>query len=108
VVAANQGAQFRNYPPFSWPGGSMVVDYDGRILAQADPGPGEKVVVAPIDVAALRAERTRRAGHDMRAHLRSEVHGYLGRTWLAPGGRKPLDKTRIEQRILNAKRKLAR
>src|SRR5213079_1356943 len=48
VVAANQGAQLGNYPPFSWPGGSMVVDYDGRILAQADPGPGEKVVVAPI------------------------------------------------------------
>ena len=39
VVAANQGAGASNYPPFSWPGGSMVVDFDGRILAQADPGP---------------------------------------------------------------------
>jgi len=77
VVAANQGASLRHYPPFSWPGGSMVVDYDGRILAQADVGPGEKIVVAPIDLAALRAERTRRTGHDMRAHLRSEVHDYL-------------------------------
>ena len=45
VVAANQGASLAHYPPFSWPGGSMVVDYDGRILAQADPGPGEKIVV---------------------------------------------------------------
>src|SRR5262249_22773403 len=51
VVAANQGASLENYPPFSWPGGSMVVDYDGRILAQADPGPGEKIVVGPIDLA---------------------------------------------------------
>ncbi len=42
VVAANQGASLSHYPPFSWPGGSMVVDFDGRILAQADPGPGEK------------------------------------------------------------------
>ena len=40
VVAANQGASLRHYPPYSWPGGSMVVDYDGRILAQASPGPG--------------------------------------------------------------------
>ena len=40
-------------PPFAWPGGSMVVDYDGRILAQVDPGPGEKIVVGPIDLAAL-------------------------------------------------------
>ncbi len=52
----------------------MVVDYDGRILAQADPGPGEKIVVAPIDIAALRAERDRRAGHHMLAHRRSEAY----------------------------------
>ncbi|MHC4751029.1 MAG: nitrilase-related carbon-nitrogen hydrolase, partial [Planctomycetota bacterium] len=38
VVAANQSASLQNYPPFSWPGGSMIVDYDGRILAQAEPG----------------------------------------------------------------------
>ena len=31
--------------------------------AQADPGPGEKIVVGPIDLAALRAERHRRRGH---------------------------------------------
>ena len=42
VVAANQGASAANYPPFSWPGGSMIVDFDGRILAQADPGPARR------------------------------------------------------------------
>jgi len=73
VVASNQGAQLRHYPPFSWPGGSMIVDYDGRILAQADPGAGEKIVVAPIDVARLRVERERRQGHQMIAHLRTET-----------------------------------
>jgi len=74
VVAANQGASLRHYPPFSWPGGSMIVDYDGRVLAQADPGPGEKIVVGPIDLAALRAERARRRGHHMLAHLRNEAY----------------------------------
>jgi len=74
VVAANQGARADHYPPFSWPGGSMIVDYDGRILAQADPGPGEKIVVGPIDLAALRAERERRRGHHMLAHLRTEAY----------------------------------
>ena len=77
VVAANQGAQGEHYPPFSWPGGSMVVDYDGRILAQADPGPGEKIVVGPIDIAALRAERDRRQGHHMLAHMRTEAYANL-------------------------------
>jgi predicted amidohydrolase len=106
VVAANQGAQLKNYPPFSWPGGSMVVDYDGRILAQADPGAGEKVVVGPIDIEALRAERARRRGHDTRAHLRSEVHSYLERGWLAPGGPRELAQESIERRIEDAKKKL--
>lgn len=52
----------------------MVVDFDGRILAQADPGPGEKIVVGPIDIAALRHERGRRRGHDVLSHLRTEAY----------------------------------
>lgn len=87
VVAANQGAALKRYAPFSWPGGSMIVDYDGRILAQADPGPGEKIVVAPVDVGALRYERQRRSGHQPLAHLRSEAYPMYGKTYFAPGQR---------------------
>jgi len=74
VVAANQGASDNKYPPFSWPGGSMVVDYDGRTLAEASAGPGERIVLAPINIDALRQERQRRTGHSMPAHLRSELY----------------------------------
>lgn len=74
VVAANQGASLRHYPPYSWPGGSQVVDYDGRLLAQASPGPGERIVVAPVDISALRHERAARRGHHMLAHLRTEAY----------------------------------
>ena len=107
VVAANQGAEMKNYPPFSWPGGSMVVDFDGRILAQADPGPGEKVVVAPIDLGALRAERTRRIGHDTLSHTRSELYEYLsvGRLSRAQG---PITDDSIKARIADAKGRLAK
>jgi predicted amidohydrolase len=79
VVAANQAANVPDYPPFSWPGGSMVVDFDGRVLAQAEPGPFTKVVVAPIDIGTLRAERARRGGHDMLGHLRTEAYRYMNR-----------------------------
>ncbi|MGH9139634.1 MAG: nitrilase-related carbon-nitrogen hydrolase, partial [Vicinamibacterales bacterium] len=74
VVAANQGASLRHYPPYSWPGGSQVVDFDGRLLADASPGPGERIVVAPVDVSALRHERQTRTGHHMLAHLRTEAY----------------------------------
>jgi predicted amidohydrolase len=86
VVAANQGASLKHYPPFSWPGGSMIVDFDGRLLAQADPGPGEKIVVGPIDIASLRAERERRQGHHMLAHLRMEAYKEYFRGTIYPGG----------------------
>ena len=74
VVAANQGASLRHYPPYSWPGGSQVVDFDGRLLAEASPGPGERIVVAPIDITSLRHERATRRGHTMLAHLRTEAY----------------------------------
>ncbi len=74
VVAANQGATLQHYGPFSWPGGSMIVDFDGRILAQADPGPGEKIVVTEIDLGALREARASRLGHNPQAHLRREAY----------------------------------
>ena len=86
VVAANQGASLRHYPPYSWPGGSMVVDYDGRILAQASPGPGERIVVAPVDIGALRHERATRRGHHMLAHLRTEAYPVYRRHFYPPAG----------------------
>jgi predicted amidohydrolase len=104
VVAANQGASLASYPPFSWPGASMVVDYDGRILAQAEPGEGEKVVVAPIDLATLRSERQRRQGHDMRAHLRTEVHDYMSVPRFAPAATHPVTRDDVDVRIVEAKR----
>ena len=85
VVASNQAASLSHYPPFSWPGGSMVVDFEGRVLAQADPGPGEKIVVAPIDVDALRHERATRRGHQTLGHLRSECYPMYRQSFYPPG-----------------------
>ena len=86
----------------------MVVDFDGRILAQADPGPGEKVVVAPIDLGALRAERERRRGHDMRAHLRTEAHTYMNAPIFSPAGSEVIDIASNNRRILAGRAAAAR
>jgi predicted amidohydrolase len=74
VVASNQAASLKHYPPYSWSGGSQVIDFEGRILADASPGPGERIVVAPVDISALRHERETRRGHSMLAHLRTEAY----------------------------------
>jgi predicted amidohydrolase len=107
VVAANQGASLRHYPPYSWPGGSQIVDFDGRPLAEATPGPGERIVTAPIDISALRHERDTRIGHHMLAHLRTEAYG-LYRTHLYPpeGLSEPLSYEANVRRVEVAKGKL--
>ncbi len=83
VIAANQGAKLRNYPPFSWPGGSMIVDHDGRIVTQATPGDGEKIITGPVDISMLRKERKTRLAHMMPAHLRTEAYPVYGEEVLA-------------------------
>ena len=81
----------------------MAVDFDGRLLAQADPGPGEKVVVAPINIQMLRAERARRLGHDTRAHYRRSIHSYVGQERLAPALDESISIESLRQRIRAAK-----
>jgi predicted amidohydrolase len=89
VVAANQGASLKHYPPYSWPGGSQIVDFDGRMLAEASPGPGERIVVAPIDITALRHERETRRGHSTLAHLRTEAYPVYSTSRYPPAPRTP-------------------
>jgi len=43
--------------PLSWPSGSPIVDHDYPILARANLGPDETIVVADIDLDALPAAR---------------------------------------------------
>lgn len=104
VVASNQAASLSHYPPFSWPGGSMVVDFEGRLLAQADPGPGEKIVVAPIDMSSLRHERATRRGHQTLAHLRTETLSmYQKPFYPAEQGAENLSIEKIDEAIAAAK-----
>ncbi|HTL43539.1 MAG TPA: nitrilase-related carbon-nitrogen hydrolase [Vicinamibacterales bacterium] len=107
VVAANQGASLRHYPPYSWPGGSQVVDFDGRMLAEASPGPGERIVVAPIDITALRHERESRAGHHMLAHLRTEAYPVYSATGYSAVG-STLSYERNLETIARAKDRISR
>jgi len=105
VVAANQGASLRHYPPYSWPGGSQIVDFDGRLVAEASPGPGERIVVGPVDVGALRHERESRQGHHMLAHLRTEAYP-IYRQPVYPPLDEPLSYESNLRRIARAKRRV--
>jgi hypothetical protein len=93
----------------------MVVDFDGRVLAEASPGPGERIVVAPVDISALRHERASRRGHHMLSHLRTEAYPVYRRHIYPPrpegarveGEAAPLSYERNNLLIDEAKRGLA-
>ena len=106
VVGANQGASLRHYPPYSWPGGSQIIDFDGRMLAEASPGPGERIVIAPIDISAVRHERESRRGHHMLAHLRTEAYPVYSTPQYPPAGAAASYEENVA-RIDGAKRQLS-
>ena len=85
VVAANQGASLTHYPPFSWPGGSMVVDYDGRILAQANPGRARRSSWRRSTSRRCGPSATTRAASHAR-HLRTEAYPVYAQHVYPPAG----------------------
>jgi len=83
-----------------------VVDYDGRLLAEASPGPGERIVVAPIDVSALRHERDSRRGHHMLAHLRTEAYPVYQRHQYPPTFGEQISYEKNNELVDEAKRRI--
>lgn len=73
LISANSaGVAGTSIPEASTDGGSVVVGFDGSVLAQA--GPGESMVAnADIDLAALRADRARPGMDNVLSRLRPEV-----------------------------------
>ncbi|MBV9121427.1 MAG: hypothetical protein JOZ39_12025 [Chloroflexi bacterium] len=54
------------------PGGSEVVDYNGRVISRAD-GPGEAIITGTINLAGLRHQR-RQAGRNFLAQTRAQLY----------------------------------
>jgi hypothetical protein len=76
------------------------------MLAEASPGPGERIVVAPIDISALRHEREARRGHHMLAHLRTEAYPVYQRHQYPPEQNVPLSYENNNRLIDESKKQL--
>lgn len=76
-VSAQQGSTLRSSPPYSWPGGSAIVDYEGRVLSEA--GRGEAIIQARIDARRVRDFRRSVLTHNALAQNRHEAYDYLER-----------------------------
>lgn len=74
-ICCNQGASMQSFPPCSWPGRSMIVDFEGRVLAEA--GSGERIIGAPINIDMLREYREKARLHNHIALLRDNAYTYL-------------------------------
>jgi len=81
VVACNTGVtgDVFNYPGCIWPGQSQIIDWEGRMLAEAAPGDGERLTIGPIDIDMLRYCRKNQLMQNVPAHLRMEAYPYYKR-----------------------------
>lgn len=77
TVSAQQGSSLRDSPPYSWPGHSVIVDYEGRVLAEA--GSGEQILKAPISAHRVRDFRRSILSQNALAQGRHEAYDFLSR-----------------------------
>ena len=77
VAAPDWGkVKYKYYPENFCPGRSQIIDYNGRIIAEA-PYPGESVIGAVVDIEALRQRRTMMCWNywpDLRAEVFKEIY----------------------------------
>jgi formamidase len=87
VVAANVGTttEVMNMPGVTWAGQPQIIDWDGRIIAQAAPGPGERVALGPIDIDMLRWVRQTQVQHNIPCQLRTEAYPCYRNTYYPTG-----------------------
>ena len=114
VVACNTGVtgDVFDYPGIIWPGQSQIIDWEGRLLAQAAPGDGERLTIAPIDIDMLRYCRKNQLMANMPAHLRTAAYScYKREIYPAKGTEQYLGKVdevccRIKATIAESRKKL--
>ncbi|UYM03484.1 nitrilase-related carbon-nitrogen hydrolase [Solicola gregarius] len=82
VVSAQQGSSLRDAPPYSWSAPSVIVDFEGRPLAEA--ATGERIIGARIDPRLVREHRRTTLAFNPLAQGRHEAYDYLETSPLPP------------------------
>lgn len=82
VVSAQQGSSLSEAPPYSWSAPSVIVDFEGRPLAEA--ATGERIIGARIDPALVRQHRRSTLAFNPLAQGRHEAYDYLNSSPLPP------------------------
>jgi len=78
-IAVNTVWEPRQHPPFANSGGSMITDYEGRILSCCPKAPVESYCVAIIDIKGVRDYRTNMLVHNGLCSFRGELYDYYKR-----------------------------
>jgi predicted amidohydrolase len=111
VVGCSLGSRYENHPPYSWVGNSIVIDYEGRIVAQSPSGPSNQILVAPINLQGLREFRQRTLLLSF-AHLRTEIYRQVYERSVFPSGglegSNDLTQEMIRDKIEQVKRSILR
>lgn len=70
VITANT----TTFPGIIWDSPGQIIDWEGRVIAQAKPGQGERITIGPIDIDMVRWARKTQLTHNVPAHIRMEAY----------------------------------
>ncbi len=109
IITSRLSPSYAHHPPYSWSGGSVVIDPEGRLLARTASSHGEATALAIIDLAEVRDRRCRQNLFSPLAHLRTQAYS-LYQTEIFPwdeeqeGGE--ITEERLVSKIEQSKRRL--
>ena len=83
-IAVNGAWEPHQAPPYGFQGGSMIVDYEGRLLAGCPSSAVESYCMAIIDIKAVRDYRTTMPCHNGLNSFKGELYDYYRRPIMFP------------------------
>jgi len=97
-VYAGPGATISKLAPYPPSGSSLIIDFEGRVLAEQPPGM-ESTTMAILDIDALRDHRKNTRLMNFLPHLRMEAYDYFktAKTWTSQAQFKDLDDLHFDE-----------
>lgn len=109
IITSCLTSTYRNHPPFSWNGGSAIINPVGQVIAQAEAGSGDHVAIGLINLEEVRGRRLGENICNSLLHLRTHAYPVFQQAILKQNSKfdtKPITEEELLLMIQNSREQL--